>query len=298
MINAFEKLLEICEKTSFEDLLIQVENSIPLGYTTSFCFNFKAQGLFRARLHNHVEGFFNEEENIINSFKQEGEFWNRPLDEKNPIPLGRCNIENESVFYCSTDMATAILEVKPQKGEFISVASFELKNILPFNGSRMNFIGRSYLSKIPTLSNLMKLVELPSDECNLTDDFLDRLFHKNITEDNKYLYKLSAAVTKCMMKYVNDETLGKIPMNGLIYPSIERDKKNFNIMYKPEHVRLHYSLAEVKTFEVIENNVEEIKLSLNRIGYTIGTKYHPMDNFQMYWEFEDNQTYLVKKNQY
>jgi len=70
----------------------------------------------------------------------------------------------------------------------------------------------------------------------------------------------------------------------MIYSSIERDKKNYNIVFRPNHARVMFSIYEIQTFEITEVNEELIKLKIKRIGMTYGTKNHPLDNLNVFWK--------------
>lgn len=297
MIKSLKDLEVNCNETTFEKILSQVEQSIPIEYTTSICTNFKANGFYRARSHNCIEGNIDEKTDLCKAFLQENEFWNVPENLKNMIEIGRCNLEGESMFYCSTDNATAILEAKP-KNNYISVASFELKNPKVFLGSKINFIGRNYLSKIPSINNITKLFEEFRDQHLIDIDYyLDELFHRDIPENEEHLYKLSVAVTKCMMKDVLNEQKKQVVFSpdGLIYSSIIRNKISYNIVYRPEHVKMNYFLKKVETFKIIENNDDIMVLRKMRSGFTLESE---LTNRQINWitDIKDDLVKIMKKN--
>jgi len=116
-------------------------------YTTDIFTTFTFNGFYRARKHNNINGDFRD--GVLTEFINEREFWNPPV--KN-AKMGRCNKEGESLFYCSSDFITAILEVKPVAGDFVTVANF--KNLYPQNKPEFRIypIGRTYLIKIPELA--------------------------------------------------------------------------------------------------------------------------------------------------
>ena len=80
-------------------------------------------------------------------------------------------------------------------------------------------------------------------------------------------------------------------MHGMIYSSIERNKKNYNIVFRPNHAKMIFSIYKIQTFEILEIDNNRIRLKLKRIGKTYGTKNHPLDNFNILWEelIEENQ---------
>jgi hypothetical protein len=249
------------------------------SYQSSYWTNFKVNGFYRSRVHNSIVG--NKNKLIETKFEDEGEFWN-------PIPkyatLGRCNDKGESLLYCSTSWETAILETKPYVGSFISVTNFRVKKNVE-QGSRIQPIGIQYLSRIPSFkdNNMFENYNFNrSDDFIKIDNFLDKLFHEKVDNKNNNLYKLSIAVTKCMMKNImmGDSIMS---MNGIAYSSIERDLNNYNLLFRPSHARQLFSLFEIQTFEVIEKTETKLKLQLKRIGKPIGIKHHLFDNVAISW---------------
>ena len=291
MINlpSFNELLVLAKDSSVEELERNVAKilNMPGNYESSFWTNLIIPGFYRSRKHNHVKGI--QKGNKINQFICECEFWNPPIE---CAKIGRCNYEGESLLYCSNSWETAILESKPEIGDYISVSNFRLKNDKSL-GLRINPIGVQYLSKIDSLveSKIFENYDFKkNDEFLEIDNFLDDLFHLNITKDNAYLYKLSVAVTKCMMKnIIIGETI--IFMHGILYSSIVKDFDNYNLLLRPNTARNLYYIFESQTFEVIRKTDFEITIKLKRSGLTYGEKKHYLDNFDILW------TDLSVKNQ-
>lgn len=123
-------------------------------YNRYFIPHWILRGFFRARKHNHAFG--NLENKTLKKFTSEREFWNRPVYWFTSDGMGRCNTCQESYLYCSNEMHTAILEVKPEVGDFISTALYSLKDISNYTGARFNFIGAEYLKKYPVSRKLFK----------------------------------------------------------------------------------------------------------------------------------------------
>ncbi|MHA8060483.1 hypothetical protein PQG22_04285 [Aquirufa beregesia] len=273
-------LLEQAKHLSVNDLEKIVADSITNtgNYHRSFFTNLIVPQLYRARIHAHLEG--NIEDGILNSFTHEGEFWNPPA--KSIHTFGRCNDIGKSLLYCSTSWETAISEVRPAKGDYLSMAIYHIKE--PGLGSRISPIGIQYLSQIPSLVNMFeKYKPSPKEEIIKMDEFLDELFHLEVSDEKKYKYKLSIAVTNCLMKDIKtDNTF--LAMQGIMYSSIIRNKKSFNLLLEPIHAREIYELHQVQTFKVIESDNEKALLHLQRNGYTINSKPHPLDFFEMLWE--------------
>ena len=187
----FDDLIVLSRFLKTTELTKIVERKITSigGYQTSFWPNFKVSGFYRTRNHNQLKG--NLRKGVFQEFSHEGEFWNPPAKF---TPIGRCNDVGESLLYCSTSWETAIIESRPKVGDFISVTSFNLKEIDKFPdtaGSRINPIGIQYLSQIQDLKKNNMFVnydfENRSSEFKKLDVFLDDLFHLK-TNDIKQVY--------------------------------------------------------------------------------------------------------------
>lgn len=286
------ELINISKEKTFEELLKIIEEKITStpGYQISIWENFNAPVLYRARKHNHLEGNVNNN-NILHQFKSESEFWNPPQEYCIP---GRCQINGESLLYCSTSWETTISEVKPSTGDFVSVSIYHARrhpdNPNPFFGSRIVPIGVQYLSQIDHLKHMFKDYNFAgrNPEFYKLDTILDDLFHADVSiEEEEYTYNLSTAVTRCMMKNILKGEVEQ-QMHGMIYSSIARNKTDYNFVLRPIHARTIYSLNHVQIFQIIETTDNTIKLQLMRNGDTVGKKNYALDFFEMIWHNVDD----------
>jgi hypothetical protein len=279
------ELLYLSKEKSLDELTKIIEQkitSVP-DYQISMWENFTAPVLYRARKHNHLKG--NIENNILHRFESESEFWNTPPE---LCPLGRCQNKGESLLYCSTSWETAISEVRPTTGHFVSVSIYHARrhvdNPNTFFGSKIIPIGVQHLSKIKRLEHMFQDYDLEGRNSDFykLDNLLDELFHINVSEEEEYIYKLSTAVTRCMMKNLFDGEIEQ-QMHGMIYSSMVRNKIDYNFVLRPIHARTIYSLNHVQTFQILETTDNFIKLQLMRNGDTSGQKNHYLDFFEMVW---------------
>ena len=230
------------------------------GYGTKVWDNFEPHGLYRARQHNHLEG--NLTDVGLQKFTSELEFWNNPAEN---CTLGRCNDVGESIFYCSNEFEVAIQEIKPWK-EYITTSVFCPKpKQNQTSTSHAIPIGIEYLAELPALEKFFKPIEKENIRFEELDSFLNYLFYNNIIQGNSHLYKLSTAIFKNMMSPIRNGTMD-IPMQGLVYSSMARDKKGFNIAFKPGHVISNYYIYGVQTHKVLENTDKAITIQLIRNG--------------------------------
>lgn len=279
------ELINLSKEKNLDELLKIVEQeitSVP-DYQTSMWENYTAPVLYRARKHNHLNG--NIENNILHQFESESEFWNTPSE---ICRIGRCQNKGESLLYCSTSWETAISEVRPISGDFVSVSIYHAgrhpDNPNTFLGSRIIPIGVQYLSQIERLKHMFQDYDFEGRNAEFykLDTFLDDLFHANVGENDQYLYNLSIAVTRCMMKNIFDGEVERV-MHGMIYSSMVKNKMDYNLVLRPIHARTIYKLNQVQTFRIYEITDRLIKLQLTRNGYTLGEKKHRLDFFEMHW---------------
>jgi hypothetical protein len=275
----FEKLIY---DSKYIDLL-SLQNNISkvmldCKYSADIFTTFTFNGFYRARKHNNLYG--NSRDGKLVEFINEKEFWNVP--EKN-AKIGRCNEEGKSLFYCSSDLVTAILEVKPQEGDFISVANF--KNLFSDDKPmfRIQPIGKTYLMQIPELRLLFENYILDESQFEI-EDFLDNLFHQIIKDDELYKYKLSIAVANIFFTHGTNVNKEIIETDGLLYPSIIRNKKSYCFVLKPWIVHCYFEIIYVQTFEILEIKENSINIKLVRNGKPIFKKLYPADLFDIFWK--------------
>ena len=127
----FEEIIEKASEKSIEDIQIALSKIFQkVNYGSIVSMNQTFNGLYRARKHKQIDG-----ESSDYLFSNEKEFWSPPI--KSIVNLGRCNNIHEPMFYGSNSFETAILEVRPEIGKFISVAHFIP---IKLNGNLPSFI--------------------------------------------------------------------------------------------------------------------------------------------------------------
>lgn len=275
-IDDLDNLIQSSKTQSIEDLQKNVSRLMSSihNYKRNTWHKFELQGLYRARQHNHLEGNSDIDGNKF--FDLETEFWNTP---QKYCKLGRCNADNESIFYCTNEFEVAIQEIRPTL-EYISVSHFRPKpTFLQKTCKTAIPIGVRYLSEL----NGLKKQSFKIDENFVEiDDFLDKIFHLNVLPGNEHMYKLSTAITRNFMSPIRTRWFD-VPMQGIVYPSMARDKKGFNIAFRPNHVVYNYYLCGVQTLKVIENTNDHITLQLIRNGIPLAVRNSPEIVHDMFW---------------
>lgn len=274
----FEKLIE---ESKEKDILILKEEisqiMLDYRYTTDTFTNFTFDGFYRARKHNHFKG--NLKNGNLYKFINEKEFWNPPIEN---AKISRCNEEGESMFYCSSDFITSILETKPVVGDYITVTNFININTQSKTSFRISPIGKTYLTQIPELNLLFKNVKLNPNQ-NEIEEFLDKLFHQNIGDGEVFKYKLSIAIAHIFLTNATNEKKAIIETDGLLYSSIIRNQKSYCFVLKPYIVHCYFTIFSIQTIKVLELGNDFIKLKLLRNGKPEYEKLYPKDLFNIYW---------------
>ncbi|MFC3335408.1 RES domain-containing protein [Flavobacterium palustre] len=275
----FQKLIE---GSRYKDLAILKEEisqvMLDKRYKTEIFTNFTFNGFYRARVHNHLEGNF-DKNGVLHKFTNETEFWNPPSSN---VKMGRCNADGESIFYCSSDFVTAVLEVKPKVGDYITVVNFKSFYIEEVPQFRINPIGKNYLMKISSLQNLFGGYVLDEGQ-NEIESFLDELFHQNVDENDIYKYKLSVAISHIFMTDGTNIKKDIFKTDGLLYPSIVRNQESYCFALKPWWVHCFFKISTIQTIQIIEKGNDFLKLKLLRNGWVKGEKIYPADLFDIEW---------------
>lgn len=279
----FEEIINSAKELSTNELKKLVGDILSnVDYGSIYCNNQTFSGLYRARQHNEIYG---QSDDYV--FTNEKEYWNPPADCINE--LGRCNDFGESMFYSSNHFETAILEVRPIQGQFITVARFlpNLKdNLLPSFRIKPNCI--QHLKRIKGLKSCITDFDLSLRETKFleVDDLLDELFTEVVNDDESYKYKVSNAITRCMLANTMDDAGNQFSMNGMIYPSIVNNMNSINVLLKPIYAINNYRIASLQTLKVLEVTNNSVGIKLVRNGQTIGVKEHPSEQLDIKWHTE------------
>lgn len=242
---------------------------------TTYTFN----DLYRARVHNNLKGKFDNEK--LYEFINEKEFWNVP---KKFARIGRCNSEDESLFYCASDFETAALEVKPEVDDFITISIFKNLHKVEKPRFRIQPIGKNYLTQIEALELVFENYQINQSQFKI-EKFLDELFHQNINcKEEEFKYKLSIAIAKIFFTNGTNINNDIIETHGLLYSSIIRNKKSHCFVLKPWIVQTYFFIDYIQTWQVLEKKSNMLKIKLVRHGKPNSEKIYPADLFDIYWE--------------
>lgn len=281
----FKEIINSSKKLSINELTKLVGNILSnVNYGSIYCTKQTFNGLYRARQHNQIDGNYDD---CI--FTNEKEYWNPP--EKSIVKLGRCNDIGESMFYSSNHFETSILEVRPVKGQYITVARF-LPNsrggLIPGFRIKPNCI--QHLKRIRGLKSCITGFDLSKRDAKFleVDNLLDSLFTESVNDnDNEsYKYKVSIAITRCMLANTIDDLGNQFSMNGMIYPSIVNNMNSINVLLKPIFAINNFHIASLQTLKVLKVSKNRVTIKLVRNGHTIGLKKHPSEQLDINWYSE------------
>lgn len=179
------------------------------------------------------------------------------LISENKWDFGRCNDKGESMFYSTTETDTAMIEVRPQKNEHLTLIEYVPKR--SDLEIRVQVIGVRHLKELSRYDTIFKNHQKEYDKLNsdikdkndLINDFLDENFMQSVNRNESWKYKLSIAITKILLKDPS--------FDGLLYPSIAINNKGANILLKPEFSDSNFTIRRLGVYEaknVTANSIE------------------------------------------
>lgn len=219
------------KEVEFETLLSQIENLMH-GYKT-ITRQVKASPLFRARKNNTRDNFLNVSELIY-----------RPSTDIRDY--GRLNKPSQSIFYGASNQDTAILELSPKVGDEITILRSDFFSDRFVHVMEIGDRERRLAKNHKTSGDFHKRLFGVDDglKNKLIHDFLYSQFIQKVNYRNKYLYKITAAISNI---FVIDTTI-----DGLLYPSIATNKKGTNIGLKPQVYDRFYTPKECWKIRVLK----------------------------------------------
>jgi RES domain len=149
--------------------------------------------------------------------------------------IGRCNDIGESIFYCSEDQGTAILELRPTNGTSLAILQmlpaqqdtgpkvFEIA-IAENNTDQLSDqkVREKYLIKFGFKDN--SNAEMNFEKLHLIRNFFVKHFTRIVEPSREFNYAISLAIAK-----LHRDT----KMDGLWYPSIASGLKGNNLALTP-----------------------------------------------------------------
>lgn len=196
-----------------------------------------------------------------------------PADRKYKFGRGRCNMENESMFYGASENGVPIFEVQAEKGDYVVVSSWANKKATPISNNRPSLpinvfgialgVGQIIKSDIDAdLKNHLRSTEPYFDPSNPqivkdVDGFIGQVFVEKGSEE---VYKFTGNLSNIIFNNFRHNT-GK-PIDAFIYPSVESKASGHNIVFNAEFARSTFMLWEANMYFVDEHHKQESKFGL------------------------------------
>lgn len=153
---------------------------------------------------------------------------------------GRCNDKNESIFYCSSNFETALIEKSPNIGDIVTVmecrkrdySSRLLLQTLGITAETINL--KPDLEQLKQDNDLLNMYikhrELDEEKQCKIDMFLHDQYIQIVNPGDEYKYRITNLISKLFM--------GHPRAHGIIYPSIYHsvlaEFNGLNLAIKPE----------------------------------------------------------------
>lgn len=210
-----------------------------------------------------------------NKIRNIGELWYPPANLIHDI--GRANKKGESVFYCSNNVETAVLEKCPEKNDVVTVMECRIKNLKLVN--KLNVVGLGFSDKAVFKSkdktikwNEYKIKKITAYYANrltqheigeqlkknsLIDKFLNEEFRKTKIRGS-FDYKITASIARMFINNPKGTTI-----HAICYPSISKNYKDYNWVFTPEAADAFFvptRFLEIKIARKEGNRYETVKL--------------------------------------
>ena len=212
----------------------------------------------RARIHKEKKQLFSNK----------AELW-YPQVVKN---IGRANYIGKPVFYCSNDAGTAIFEINPELGEFIT--TLEVKIIK--SEIKLMYLGFNS-QNTPTFN------QIPESDQGF-HEFMEIIFREKVNEGQEYNYLKTAILAKAFLTEAD----------GIVYPSVGSECRGWNVVFPTDFIDNHAQFKKAMVHKVIEkSDPNNLRIECNYKS-TILTK----DNDFIWTEISDCKTHLIDENIY
>ena len=204
--------------------------------------NFRPSQLVRLTINKRIPGNRNDRINSIDFLKSP--------PESSISRYGRCNLINNSILYGAFTWFTASNELKPQKGDLVTISNWVPKpksvlSICPIffkttsNGFTHNELSFEFKIQYENFIN-EHYPKAKHAQLNLFMEFLAECFAKEVDEHNHYDYFLSSYLAKIIFDTPNSQ------IDTIIYPSVQEKLGYSNMAIKPAKFDEAFVLTNVQ----------------------------------------------------
>lgn len=167
--------------------------------------------------------------------------------------FNRASTHNATMFYCAESVDSAFKELKPRKGEVITLGIWEPKENPKFNcypissNSKAQSVNDNARSAFLALNHVK--AKMPKILANFFDGYFDLLNYEYSKPINHHLeYTVSALFSEKIIEDREDEWT----YDALIYPSVGNDFTHCNFAIKPTSANSKLKLVKAYEFEIID----------------------------------------------
>jgi hypothetical protein len=195
-----------------------------------------------------------------------------------PVDLcnyGRCNLPKQQVLYCGINEAEAYWEMKPKKGDVITISHFKLKEGAKIN---CNLIHKGKTVN-PTFENQLQEV------FHILEDFFVDVFSLEVAKDRPRDYLFSAELASQFLFY---PVPSKDNIEAIIYPSVQKKKFGHNVAILNSIVLEKYDLIGVETRFILDEyedkKPENYERTTDNVIASFGTKAFDFENGKILYD--------------
>lgn len=201
--------------------------------------------------------------------------------------FNRANEPNATVFYGAESIDTALNEIKPQKGDLVSVGVWKPTRDGEFISYPISHSTNGFGVNDNSTSAMVAFIEYRKKQSKVLGDFLEHFFQLLGREYSKpinhhYEYLISAIFSNRILD--NPQNKGtNFDIECIVYPSVGNKFLTSNLAVRRDVFRHNFELTKVIEFEVSETHYDKSQKkdpgSINLVDFI---------NYKETEKFEDN----------
>ena len=164
-------------------------------------------------------------------FHNLGEIWYPPVFD---VTAGRLNFPHKPVFYCSNDITTSLIEVRPQLNDLITIIELDLN--------------------VPELQCIQLVADnIPKKTWDEMNPIKREVFKFIVSEMRKYVEpeKIQDYYTTQVFAQSSYESIPENDFDAIAYNSVASSHFGYNFAVKTSFIDNHYKFRSAKIMKVI-----------------------------------------------
>ena len=241
--------------------------------------------LFRVVINEHLTG-------NKNSITKKGLLTYPPLHVVKKInKFNRANTPRTSVFYGSETIDTALNEIKPEKGDIVTVGFWKPNVDREFLSYPISHSEKAYKINDNSTSAIKAFLEFKEKNSKVLGDFMEPYFHLFGREFSKpvehhYEYLISSMFAERIL-YNQKNTGSSFEIECIVYPSVGNKFLTSNLAIRKDILRHNFDLEKVIEFEVTNTHFEREQKpnpeSISLVDYTNLKETKNIDGNNIIW---------------